>query len=332
MKVAVIGAGAIGSVTAALLSDKGHDVTLLCRPEQAGAINARGLHVGGIGGGKVYEVPARPALDFSPDFLLLAVKTQDVHEACCAAMPHAGDAVAVTMQNGLKSDGIAASVLGRERIVSSVVMFGATCDEPGRVTYNFPGGLVIGKAFDDGADGVVERAGELFSGALDVRIADDIHAAHRTKLVLNLNNALAGILGQELQTTFSDARVCRLGLALMREACETMEAAGLSIGELPGLPLEKLKSLLQAPPDVGAQIYGGIMRGLSKEPLPGSVLQSIRRGRRSEIDYLNGEVVSIGNGCGHPAPLNARAVAMVQKVEEAGRFFDAERLIEEMAL
>ena len=334
MKVAVIGAGAIGCVTGALLQDNGHDVTLFGRDDQISAIAANGLAIDGVLGGMTYRIPARTALDFEPDVLILAVKTQDVETACRAALPYVKDALVITMQNGVQSDEAAASVLGRDNIISAVVMYGATYVEPGRVTYNFPSsGLVIGKAFGDDGAGLLEKTKELFRGSFAVHISEDIHGAHWSKLILNLNNALAGVLGRGLNDIFEDPEICRLGVMLMREAYRTMRAAGIRLAGLPDLPLEKLAGLLEAPVEVSSGIYGNIMKGLSKEYLPGSILQSIRRGRPSEVDYLNGEIVSLAekNG-GGSAPLNKKATELVKRVEKQKSFLTSEELLREMAI
>ena len=136
MKVAVIGAGAIGCVTGALLQDNGHDVTLVGRDDQASVIAANGLTIDGVLGANTYRIPAKTVIDFEPDALILAVKTQDVESACRAALPYAKDTLVITMQNGVRSDEAAESVLGKENIISAVVMYGATYIEPGRVTYS----------------------------------------------------------------------------------------------------------------------------------------------------------------------------------------------------
>jgi len=333
MKVAIIGAGAIGCVTGALLHGHGHDVTLVGREDSVSGINGSGLVIDGVLGGERHEIPAKTALDFTPDIIMLAVKTQDVEAACTDVRPFSDGAALITMQNGVRSDEIAAGVLGKDRLISSVVMFGATTTAPGRVTYNFESGLIIGEAFPgSAANGALDAAQGLLSGIFELHVTDDIHGAHWTKLVLNLNNALSGALGMSLQETFSDERVCRLGLGLMREAVLAMRAAGIKMADLPGMPLEKLSSLLYAPDDIGPGIYGGIMRGLSREPLPGSILQSIRRGRRTEIEYLNGEIIGLGLISGFKTPLNSRVTHLVREVENTGRFLDIDRLIKEMSI
>lgn len=334
MKIAIVGAGAIGCVTGALLSEKGYDVTLIGRAEQVAAINRSGLLVRQGGHDRLFKIPAQTSLEFAPDILVLAVKTQDVPETCRESAPFAKDAVIVTMQNGVRSDGLAAEILGGDRLVSAVVMFGATYLRPGEVVYNFPAsGLILGLAFPDASGGngrYLEIARDVLSSTFEVETSDDIHGTHWTKLILNLNNALSAALGVSLQEAFEDAGVCRLGVMLMKEAYGAMESAGIKPMPLPGIPLEKLMSLLEAPIEASAGIYGGIMRGLSDTPLPGSVLQSIRRGRVSEVDYLNGEIVAVGSGSGFATPLNAKILSLVKEVEKTGVFLKTEALLREM--
>ncbi len=332
MKIAVIGAGAVGCVAGALLHEKGHAVTLISRdPRQVRAINHNGLSIDGVAGGRNYVIYAARALEFIPDLALIAVKTHDM-ESACGQMKGMGNFPALTMQNGMMADEIAGEILGRERIVSAVVMFGATYREPGHVTYNFPGGLVIGKAFGHDGDGIVKKVGKILSTAFEVHVAGNIQAVHRAKLILNLNNAVACILGKDLQEAFSEDGVSSLGLSLMREAWDVFEAAGMEMADLPDLPLEKLKSLLHAPADIGPKIYGNIMRGLSHLPLPGSVLQSVMRGRASEVDYLNGEVVREAEEAGRKARLNGKAVELVKETERTNKYLSVDEMLRRFGL
>ena len=326
MKIAVIGAGAIGCVAGALLHEKGNAVTRVSRdPRQVRAINHKNLSIDGIAGKRNYVIYAARSLEFIPDLALIAVKTQDM-ESACLQIKDMGNFPVLTMQNGMMADEIAGSILGEERVVSSVVMFGATYKEPGRVTYNFPGGLVIGKAFGQD-NGIVEKVRGMLSAAFEVHVAENIQAMHRAKLILNLNNAVACILGKDLQETFSEEEVCSLGLSLMREAWDIFEAGGMEMSDLPDLPLEKLKSLLYAPKEIGPKIYGNIMRGLSHLPLPGSVLQSVMRGRDSEVDYLNGEVVREAGRIGREARLNGKAVELVNEIEKTNKYLSVDEML-----
>ena len=86
----------------------------------------------------------------------------------------------------------------------------------------------------------------------------------------------------------------RFGFNLIKEGMAVIDKAGIRLSDLPDLPLIKLRGLLSVPIDEGAVIFSHIMQELSKEPLYGSILQSIKRGKATEIDYLNGEIVELG--------------------------------------
>ena len=134
-KIAVIGAGAIGSLIGGLLARAGEDVTLIARQAQVEAINAQGLRIDGLLGKLTIPVRAAETLDFQPDLALLAVKTQDVEAACRQVAAYVRAIPIVTLQNGVRSDEIVATLLPRENIISGVVLFNAQFLEPGKVTY-----------------------------------------------------------------------------------------------------------------------------------------------------------------------------------------------------
>jgi ketopantoate reductase len=94
------------------------------------------------------NVKSKERLDFKPDLVLLTVKTQDVEAAAYEIKPYVSGVPVVTMQNGVQSDDILAGVLGKENIISSVVLFGSTFLESGRVVHNHKGKLLIGLPFN----------------------------------------------------------------------------------------------------------------------------------------------------------------------------------------
>ena len=84
------------------------------------------------------------------------------------------------------------------------------------------------------------------------------------------------------------------------------------------------------PLEEASQIFSQTMTQLSKEPLYGSILQSIKRGRPSEIDYINGEIVRLGDKMETPAHLNKKVVEMVYRGESRGEFFTPEEIVNEV--
>jgi 2-dehydropantoate 2-reductase len=115
MKIAVVGAGAIGSVVGGLLSKAGEDVTLIARKLHVYAIRHEGLMLDGPFGRKIIEVKAAENLDFKPDLVLFTVKTQDVESSIKEIKPFISGVPLVTMQNGVQSDDIVARILGEEK-------------------------------------------------------------------------------------------------------------------------------------------------------------------------------------------------------------------------
>ena len=144
MRVAVIGAGAIGSVIGGLLARAHEDVTLIGRRPHVDAVNRNGLRIDGALGTMQVRVRAAERLDFRPDLALLTVKTQGVAATAEEVHPFVVGVPMVTMQNGVRGDELVADVLGMEDILSCVVLFGATFLEPGSVTYSPQGKLVLG--------------------------------------------------------------------------------------------------------------------------------------------------------------------------------------------
>src|SRR5947209_14934674 len=117
MRVAIVGAGAIGCFLAARLSEGGHEITLVGRPEQVEAINGNGLLLADRrGGARRYHLRAACALSERPDLALLTVKTQDVAQACRDIKPFVAGIPVIAMQNGIQGDHLAADVLGKEAV------------------------------------------------------------------------------------------------------------------------------------------------------------------------------------------------------------------------
>ncbi len=150
MRIAIVGAGAIGCYLGARLARRGHAVLAQGRPEQVAALQTQGLALR-FADGRVARQPLRATTDlraeadFAPEVILLTVKTQDVAEACAALASFAPDAPIVTLQNGVRADEIAAEVVGRGRIVGGVVMSAIAYLRPGEIEVQFPGWLTLGE-------------------------------------------------------------------------------------------------------------------------------------------------------------------------------------------
>src|SRR6266478_2681418 len=145
MKIAVIGAGAIGGVVAAYLKKAGEDVVLVGRPEQVNVINAKGLSLKGVRGNETIKVPAATRLQGPHDLTVFTVKTQDLEEAYRENCEFLETGLVLTTQNGVQADNILSGHFERDRQMSSIVMFASTYIAAGEIIFNFEGDWIIGR-------------------------------------------------------------------------------------------------------------------------------------------------------------------------------------------
>ncbi|MBT8226982.1 MAG: 2-dehydropantoate 2-reductase [Dactylosporangium sp.] len=323
MKIAVIGAGAVGSVLGGLLARAGEDVILVGRQPHVDLLNDHGLIIDGASDRMTIRLRATPRLDVRPDLALLTVKTQDLPAALEEYSALLRGVPVVVTQNGVRADQMAADVLGRQHVVGCVVLFGATYLEPGRVTCTLSRGVVVGEPFAQRIDPRTRTVAALLGRAVPVSLAADLPGARWTKLVVNETNALPAITGGSAQDVFADGYLRDLTVVLMAEAVGTLRAAGIGMASLPGTPAWALASLLRLPGPLRRVPAALLARSTGVVPILGSTLQSIRRGVTTEIDYLCGEVVTLGARIGRATPYNSAMVDLVHRVEDTGEHLTA---------
>ena len=324
--IAIIGAGAIGSALGALLYRAGRKVTLIGRPAQVDAIRRKGLHVDGALGAFTVPIAAAEALEFRPELALLTVKTQDVLGAVQANLAFLADVPLVTFQNGIRSDSLVAGVLPPQQLVSAVVNIHANYLTPGTVTVLYPGPLVIGRPFGMN-DAEVEAIAAILRVAVPTTLSHNIRGAHWLKLIVNLNNAFPALSNVTFQQIYAYPDLRRIAVRVMLEGLRIAKRAGIRLESLPDTPAALIQSMQWLPLWLAAAVAAAKARRIETQwPLLGSTLQSLQRGRPTEIDYLNGEVVRMGRELGVATPLNAMLVEMMHQVERSGQFWALEAL------
>jgi len=326
MKIAVIGAGAIGNLVAGYLKLKAEDVFLIGRNDSVGAIKEKGLQISGVRNDFNIQIDVSERLTQNPDLAILATKTQDIEGAVKENLRFIEGAAILTTQNGIRADSIVAKYISKENIISSIVMFGATYLEPGKVVHNFEGNWIMGRIFGEN-DGQLTEVSEVLNKIFPAVVAENIQGMKYLKIFVNANNCIPAILGRSMQEAFSDIDISRISIAIWKEGLEVVRRSGINMVSLPDFPLERLTKLTSLPITEAAKIFSGIMTNLSKEPLYGSILQSIKRGRVSEIDYINGEFTALAKENNLSAPLNKKLVEMVHQVERTKKFFSKEELL-----
>jgi len=328
MKIAVIGSGAIGGLVAGYLKHRKEDVFLVGRGRLVEAIAKDGLHISGTRGNIDARVEIFHQLEQRVNLVILAMKTQDIDKFLKDNLSYLKDTNVLTTQNGIQAEKILANHIRKENIISSIVMFGSTYTEPNNITHNFEGKWIIGQPFIKN-DSRVNAISGVLNNIFPTVISDDILGMKWLKVFVNANNCLPAILGKSMQDTFKHLEACKMSIAIWKEGLELTRRTETKFASLPDFPLERLEKLTAMPIEEAAKVFSGIMTNLSREPLYGSILQSIQRGRPSEIDYINGEFVSLAKGFGLSAPLNNKLVNLVHRVERTKKFLSLAELSEE---
>ncbi len=329
IRIVVVGAGAIGGVTAALMKQGGSDVTLVCKHQEIADIaSGRGLHVTGVKGEHTVHLNAVAdiaELDGTYDVALIATKAYDMPACARALLPYLkDDSLVLSLQNGICTDALAA-VVGKERTVGCVIGWGATMLAPGELAVTSTGEFLIGRVGGDQA--ALEPIRRAMEAAAPTVITPDIYAELYSKLIVNsCITSLGAICGLYLGQMLRKSQARRIFLGIIREAMDVAHAQGLKVPPFGGkLDYEKL--LAGDGPLDNLRRHAMILAvGLKYRRLKSSSLQSLERGRPTEIDYFNGFIAQKGEELGVDCPINRRLTVMIKEIEGDKRSIKVENL------
>ena len=315
MRIGVVGAGAVGGVLAALLDRAGHDVFVTARGAQLDAIQSGGLLLTGHWGSWHARVSAAATLPSGLDLALVTTKAQDASDAITANFSALDGIPVLVVQNGLEGITAASTLLPRSPVAGALALFAASYLAPGEVAVTSPAPTYLGGP-------AAELFEQALAAAVPVSVVENFAGAQWTKLFVNQLNALPAITGLSVQECIAHPGLRRVLTASMREVVRVAKASGVRFAPLQGLTDARLTWFARMPLVLGQVLPLRFGRYLGETPNPGSTLQSIRRGQRTEIDYLNGAVVAAGH-----APVNAALVDLVHRVESSGAFLTADEVV-----
>ncbi len=326
MRIGIIGAGALGGTFAVLLARAGHDVEVTARGASLAAIREGGIGLTG-GYGEAHErVAAGEVLTQRPELVLVCTKAQDAADAIAANAGLVDGVPVVVVQNGLEGVATAERLLPASSCMGMLSIIAANYTEPGRVRVTTTAASYLGRG-DGEPDDECRRVAAVLSSAVPVIAIAGFRGAQWTKLVVNMLNAVPAIVGRSVQDVVDDRRLRRVVAASMRETVRVAVARGVRFGSLQGLGDRRLRFFARLPLWLG-QLLPYFMRvRMGDVPNLGSTQQSLRRGQRTEIDYLNGAVVREAELAGMDAPVNRALTALVHEVEQAGASLPAERVV-----
>src|SRR5262245_20130823 len=321
MRIGIIGAGAIGSVVGGMLTKAGRNVTLIDQwPEHVEAMRRQGLRLSGTGGvpairGKAIHVHELQSVTQPFDAAFVALKSYDTEWATALMLPYLArpGGVIVDFQNGINDERVAA-VAGRGRTLGCVITIGAGLYEAGHAmrTDTQSIGFKIGEL--DGKD--TERARWLAGVMNDVagaKVTINLFGERWSKLTVNcMANPIAGLSGLGSAEVRSMPGPARVAMQVAAEAISVGRACGFEIEPIYGIDTQRF---VDAAAGRGTDQLLADMADSAKGLAGGrpSMLQDVMRGRRTEIDYLNGYVVDQGHRMGVKTPFNEMIVRLIHQ-------------------
>jgi len=301
MKIAIVGAGAMGSMTGGLLREAGNEV-FLCTLNQPHVeqIRKSGLVIEGIGGERVIRIEATTKIEeigFS-DLLILFVKSYDTEVASRTARRIAGEnTIILTLQNGIGNIEILEKYFGKMKVLGGTTDAAATLVEPGRVRHTAFGNIYIGEL-----NGIItplaEQMVSLFNqSGFKCCATDNVIGMIWTKLILNLAiNPLGTILRVKCEGLINNEYSKSLMKQIILESLQIAEKKGIT------LLYEDMVQAAYALAEKNAASYN-------------SMAQDFFKGKKTEIDFMSGAIVKEGKKVGVNAPLNEAMALLVKALE-----------------
>ncbi|MFV1957544.1 MAG: ketopantoate reductase family protein [bacterium] len=300
----IYGAGAIGSAIGAMLARGGNAVTLVGRHRHMKAIREEGLRIDGLLGeyrvenlSAVEKIEDLDLIDL-PDYLLLCVKSFDTTEAA-REISSSGlvgkNTFVVSLQNGLGNVEVCRDIFGRDRVLGGRVIFGAEIPSPGSVHISvWADDVLLG---GDDMEPAKDLAAELTRCGIQSSATEDIQKALWGKVLYNVGlNSLSALLEVPYGTLgrTGGARVILLGL--MEEAFSVAQGEGSA-------QFQSFEEYLDL-------FFGKLLPATVAHN--SSMLQDIRKGRATEIESINGEVIKRGKAMGIDTPYNETVYNLVK--------------------
>ena len=295
-----MGAGAIGSLFGGLLAEGGNDITLIARESHVKTIKQNGLIIEGVSGKHVVKVKAvtTPShLKEAFDLILLTVKAYDTGQAVIEAETLIRNkSVLLCLQNGLDVEKIASDIIGRDKVLRGVTTNGALLKKSGLVMHTGKGETIIGE-MNRKITRRAQKIAEVFlKASLPSKVTNNIEGTVWTKILINAGinpfGALIGTKNGELIT-----------IPELKELMTETVIEGKNVAE-------KIDVKLDGDP-VSLMIKTVEMTAKNKN----SMLQDIEKGKRTEIDFINGAISNLGKKNGVLTPLNTLLTHLVKGLE-----------------
>lgn len=333
LRFGILGAGSIGCYLGANLAAAGNSVVLVGRSSLGNEIKQHGLRVTDLTGRDFRIAPPAPGdpLQYTTepsglkdcDVILVTTKSSDTEEAgrSLAAVGLKSDAIAISFQNGVSNAGVLKAVLQGPPILAGMVPYNVVRNANAHFHCGTTGKLM----FDDGHAepdatvhaGKIERiAAALSAAGLAAETHADLQGVLWGKLIFNLNNAINALAGVPLREELSQRAYRKIVAASIREALGVMRSAGVR-PRAAGRMIPGIAPVILGLPDFLFFRVAAPMVKIDPEARS-SMWEDLNRGRKTEIDFITGEIVRLAEQHGLQAPIASAIVGLIKAAETAG--------------
>jgi 2-dehydropantoate 2-reductase len=305
MKIGVFGAGAIGGFLGGRLAVAGHDVVLVGRRKAPLTLSDYS--------GKTWELPPLPLVEphalGDRDAVLVTVKsaaTTGAGATLARVLPEGR--MVVSFQNGVSNVPVLRRALPRHTVIAGMVPFNVLWRSETHLHNGTSGPLELERS---PLTDVLRQAG------FKVVEHDGLSRVAWTKLLVNLNNAVNALGGVPLRDQLNDRAYRRIMVQVLREGLKCLDAAGIQPVALGKLRPRLAPFALGLPNWLFTRVAAAMVKVDPKAR--SSMWEDLDRRRTTEIDFLNGEIIRLGEKHSVPTPVNRKLVELVRAAEQAGQ-------------
>lgn len=319
-KVAILGAGSVGCFIGGTWASAGVPVTFIGRPALSSDIDQHGLTLSDYSGWRAHLAPGEVDYRCGPEALeeaqviAVTVKSADTAGAAAAITEHGTPgATVISFQNGVSNvDTLEQGLGGRFEVARGMVPYNIAYLGEGR----FHKG-VAGELYAEQRAAVRALADAAGPGPAALKLRDDMLELAWGKLLINLNNAVNALSGRTLREELTCRDFRRVFAASIREGLGLLKRAGIEPASVGPISLQMLPRLVDSPDWLFNRIF--LKRWKIDAKARSSMADDLAAGRKTEVDYLNGELVRLADRLQRAAPVNRAIVELVHEAERGAR-------------
>ena len=320
-RIAILGAGSVGCLIGGCWQAAGLPVSFIGRPRIAEDVAKNGLTLSDYSGWQRHFAPdevdysTEPAALANADIIALCVKSAATAEAAQEILKNGKPgALVISFQNGISNVDVLKETLGdRFEIARGMVPFNCAYLGEGR----FHKGVAGASLYAEDMPRTRELAKRIGDGPAELKLSNDMLGIAWGKLLINLNNATNALSGRPLLEQIRGRDYRRVFGAAMREGLRVLDRAGIKPAKVGNVGPRLLPRVIDSPDWLFNRVF--IKSWKIDEKARSSMADDLAQGRKTEVDYINGELVALADRVGAKAPVNRKIVELVRKAEGGAR-------------